>query len=84
MTAVVEETSPSRKLANELPQEPNDGEFGWLVVKLLKLNVPARPPLKNRLTPEYPTSPPNFIVCLPSDHVRLWLTPQPKSRQSSS
>ena len=54
MTAVVEETSPSRKLANELPQEPNDGEFGWLVVKLLKLNVPARPPLKNRLTPDLP------------------------------
>ena len=81
---LVDDTSPRRKLANELPQAPNDGEFGWLVVKLLKLNVPARPPLKNRSTFVCPSSPPNFMVCLPSDQVRLCETPQPKSCQSSS
>ena len=28
MTVLVDDTSPRRKLANEWPQEPNDGEFG--------------------------------------------------------
>ena len=34
-------TSPSRKLAKELPQLVSRAEFGWLVSWLLKLNVPA-------------------------------------------
>ena len=84
ITVLVDDTSPRRKLANAFPQEPNDGEFGWLVVKLLKLKVPARPPLNNRSTLISPSSPPNFMVCLPTNQVRLCETPQPKSCQSSS
>jgi hypothetical protein len=34
-------TSPSRKLANELPQFDTRDELGWLVVWLLKPKVPA-------------------------------------------
>jgi hypothetical protein len=34
------DSSPSRKLANELPHDEYRDAFGWLVVRLLKPNDP--------------------------------------------